>query len=88
MKGTGWKDSLAKIDENISELKSVEKIVNKLEKASSKYGANVNLKRKMTLTNFDELRDDDEVEEKSSVKRYGSSLQVIQENPSQQAAAK
>ena len=38
-------------------VKSVSKKVNEIELAHKKYGSNVNLKKRMTLTNFDDLVD-------------------------------
>lgn len=58
MSGESWKDSLAQIDHNINKLKTVTKQVNKLESARKKYGSNVSLKRKMTLTDFDDIVSD------------------------------
>ena len=76
MKNQEWKDTLAIIDENIEQLKKNERKVNKLEVAKRKYGSNTSLKRKMTLTNFDEFTEYD-TSEGGSPNRRISSLEVI-----------
>ena len=81
MKNSSWRDSLAKIDKNIVELKSMTKMVTKLEKTSKKYGSNVNLSRRMTLTNFDELINQQEGGKTPPAKgTRASNLTMIPEN--------
>ena len=80
MNGTNkWQESLEKVDHDIEKLKTVTKQVNKLEKARMKYGSNVSLTRKMTLTNFDEIVS---VGSRNSSKsrRRPSNLNVIKES--------
>ena len=58
MKDKTWEKSLAALDKDIKKLKTVSKHVKQLEKVHDRYGTNPTLKRKMTLTNFDEFIED------------------------------
>ena len=75
MKKPTWENDLTKIDQNLKKLKTVTKQVNKLEHAYSKHGSNIDLKRKMTLTNFDDFVDDALIRSQRS-----SKLDVIPED--------
>lgn len=71
-------DSLQAMNTKISKVKDVERKVNKLELAHKKYGSNVNLKKKMTLTNFDDIVD--QQWDFGGAESRGSQLNVIPES--------
>ena len=55
MKPNMWQDSLAEIDASLSRLKTVRSEASKMELARQGFGSHVGMKRKVTLTNFDEF---------------------------------
>ena len=76
-----WKDPLDKIDERVQGIRTVSKIANKLELAHKKYGSNVKLEKRMTLTNFDDIIDSEWDKNSGSRK---SQLNVIPESAGEQ----